>query len=98
MRPARNMTIDIRFQAIAVYILILVWHILLWLVDRSGLQNLPIVLQGCFALLPLAATLLALFILESRIRHRQRGAWWVYAAVFVGLTPWLWYAYQSQLA
>jgi hypothetical protein len=94
MRALGNITIDIRFQAITVYFLVAVWHGLLWLNHRGG-ENLAVVLQGLYFLLPLLTTLLALIILEGRIRHRQRCSWWVYLAVLVGLIPWIWYAHYN---
>lgn len=91
MRTIGQITIAIRFQAIAVYVLVLAWHGLLWLNHQWG-ENLSVVLEVLYLLLPLLTTLLALIILESRIRHHQRCNWWVYPAVLAGLTPWIWYA------
>jgi hypothetical protein len=91
MRAFGNITIDIRVQAVTVYLLAAVWHGVLWLSHRSG-ANLAVVLEGLYFLLPLVTTLLAVIILESRVRHHQRCTWWVYMAVFVGLVPWIWYA------
>lgn len=91
MRSLEKVTIDLRVQAVAIYILIVFWHCILFGVHRSG-ENLPAILLTLYFLLPLLTTLLALIVLDSRIRHRQRCPWWVYFAVPFGLIPWIWYA------
>ena len=91
MHSLGKVTVDVRIQAVAIYVLIVFWHCILLGVHRSG-ENLPAMLQTLYCLLPLLTTLLALIVLESRIRHRQRCAWWVYFAVPFGLIPWIWYA------
>jgi hypothetical protein len=86
MRPLGSITIDVRLQAVVIYLFAVVWLGLLFHADRQP-QNLPLLVQTFFVSLPLLNALLALFILEARFRHKERCTWWVYLAVAVGLLP-----------
>jgi hypothetical protein len=87
MRALSSITIRVRVQAVVIYISSALYASLLLLGDRA-LLSLPILaLAFGGAALPWLSILLALFILESRIRHKERCSWWVYLAVLVGLSP-----------
>jgi hypothetical protein len=86
----RYHTISIRVQALTIFLLIAIWHGVLFGTRDQG-ENAPVLLQAVQMLLPLLTTLLVVIVLETRLRHHQRGPWWVYLSVPVGLLPWLWF-------
>jgi len=96
-RRRQDITINVRVQAAAIYVSAAIW-LGLWLQTGRQPENLPLLALPIFGLLPLLNVLLALFILESRIRHKQRCAWWVYLAVLVGFLPYISYALYKLFA
>ena len=97
MRPLETITISVRLQAVCICVLFVMWLGLHCQADGKP-ENLPLLALAFFGFLPWLNGLLALFLLESRIRHKQRCSWWVYLAVLVGLSPWIWYAFSKLLA
>ena len=87
-----SITIGLRVQAVIIVVLVGLWYLALLIKQQQG-ENAPVVVMGLFALLPLLTTLLALIVLETRIRYRERGPWWAYLSIFVGLVPWIWWAW-----
>jgi amino acid transporter len=94
MSALRRKPIGLRVQAVSIFVLVALWHFALLINQQQG-ENALVLLQGCLFLLPLLTTLLALIVLETRIRHRERGPWWAYLSIFVGLVPWIWWAYTN---
>jgi len=89
-----SITIGLRVQAVSIFVLVGLWHFVL-LINRQQRANTPVLLQGLVVLLPLLTTLLALIVLETRIRYRERGPWWAYFSIIVGLVPWMWAVYAK---
>lgn len=90
------MTINVRIQAFCIYVLSVIWLGFLWQTDGEP-EHLPLLALAFFGVLPLLSGLLALFLVESRIRHKQRCSWWVYLAMLVGISPWIWFVFSRLL-
>lgn len=88
MRSLSSITIDTRLQAVVIYLSAVLYISLMLLGDRAmSLPNLVLLFVGF--VLPWLSTLLALSILGSCFRRKERCRWWVQLAVLVGLAPWI---------
>jgi hypothetical protein len=88
------MRIGIPAQALSILLLVGAWVAIVLTVRPRG-ENAPVRLQGLLCLLPLLTTILGFVVVESRIRHREKGPWWVYFGAAFALVPWIWYAWVN---
>jgi hypothetical protein len=88
MRNLTQIKVGDQFVAMGIFILVAVWHLILWHATRTG-EHTDVVLQALYYVLPWATILLPLLLLASRISRRQSFGRWLVAALLAGVSPWI---------